>query len=154
MAYEIDPYVSAGALRFGMTPGEVHQVLGTARFSRRDQGRLREMHGIGGPALTFTGTDNELRLVEIGFAKAAGEVSYGGINLFAGERRAIVRQLCALDPAPKDVAGTIVLTKLGISLTGFDTGPEESLAVTAFAPGRWDEQIARAASFDMGQSRT
>jgi hypothetical protein len=97
MAYEIDPYVSAGALRFGMTPDEVHQVLGTARFSRRDQGRLREMHGIGGPALTFTGTDNELRLVEIGFAKAAGEVSYGGINLFAGERRAIVRQLCALE---------------------------------------------------------
>jgi hypothetical protein len=141
MPYPIDSYVGAGALRFGMSPAQVHEILGTPRLARRDPGRLREMYGMS-PALTFTGTDQELKLVEIGFAKEADEVTYRGMNLFAGERRAVVRKLCDDDPDPREVAGALVFPKLGISLTGFHTGHEASLAVTAFAPGRWDTQLA------------
>ena len=148
MSFEIVPYVGAGVLRFGMSPDRVHEILGTPRFARSDPGRLREMYGVS-PALTFEGTDQELKLVEIGFSKEAVDVSYRGTNLFAGERRAVVRRLCGDDPDPKEVVGTLVFPKLGISLTGFHTGHEESVAMTAFAPGRWDAQLAGSKSFKL-----
>jgi hypothetical protein len=99
--------------------------------------------------LTFTGTDEELKLVEIGFAKEADDVTYRGMNLFAGERRAVISKLCSDDPDPKEVVGTLVFPKLGISLTGFHTGHEDSLAVTAFAPGKWDAQLAGSKPFKL-----
>jgi hypothetical protein len=146
MAYEIRSYLGAGTLVFGMSPKQVHELLGKPRFSRRDPGRLREIYRVC-PALTFVGADQELKLVEIGFAEAAGEVIYGGANLFAGEHMAVVQRLCGEDPAPREVVGTLVFRKLGISLTGFHAGPKESLAVTVFASGRWDAQLARSKPF-------
>lgn len=148
MPYEIESYLGAGALRFGMSPAQVHDILGNPRFTRSDPGRLREMYGIS-PALTFTGPDKELKLVEIGFAKAAEDVTYRGENLFTGERRATLRKLCDDDRDPREVVGTIVFPNLGISLTGFHTGHEDSLAVTAFAPGRWDAQLATSKPFKL-----
>ena len=107
MAYEIKSYLGAGTLVFGMSPKQVHELLGKPRFSRRDPGRLREIYRVC-PALTFVGTDQELKLVEIGFAKAAGEVIYGGANLFAGEHMAVVQRQCGEDPAPREVVGPLV----------------------------------------------
>ena len=100
MPYEIESYVGAGALRFGMSPAQVHDILGNPRFARSDPGRLREMYGMS-PALTFRGTDQELKLVEIGFAKEAEDVTYRGASLFAGERRATMRKLCDDDRDPE-----------------------------------------------------
>jgi|SRR6516165_4726061 hypothetical protein len=151
MAYEIKSYMGAGRLVFGMSPKQVHELLGKPRFSRRDASRLREIYRVC-PALTFVGTDGQLKLVEIGFAKAAGEVIYGGANLFAGEQMAVVQRLCGEDPNPREVIGMLVFPKLGISLTGFHTGPKESIAVTAFAPGRWDAQLARSKPFKFSKS--
>jgi hypothetical protein len=138
--------MGVGALRFGMSPAQVHEILGAPRFARIDPGHLREMYG-GNPALTFTGTD--LRLVEIGFVKPATEVIFRGANLFAGECHAVVNRLCSDDPDPKDVVGTLVFRKLGISLTGFHTGHKASLAVTAFAPGTWDTHLAESMCFEL-----
>src|SRR3954447_15581427 len=110
MPYEIESYLGAGALRFGMSPAQVHDILGNPRFTRSDPGRLREMYGIS-PALTFTGPDEELKLVEIGFAKAAEDVTYRGETLFTGERHATMRRLCDHDRDPREVVGTIVIAK-------------------------------------------
>jgi hypothetical protein len=148
MPYEIESYVGAGALRFGMSPAQVHDILGNPRFTGSDPDRLREMYGMS-PALTFTGTDKELKLVEIGFAKEAEDVTYRGANLFTGERRATIRKLCDDDRDPREVVGTLVFPNLGISLTGFHTEHEGSLAVTAFAPGTWDAQLARSKPFKL-----
>jgi len=37
----------------------------------------------------------------------------------------------------------LILPKLGITLTGFHSGPEEALAVTAFERGRWGDYVSR-----------
>jgi hypothetical protein len=152
MPYEILPYVGVGALRFGMTPPQVRQILGAPRFSRRDAHRLREMYGLGGPALTFRAVEGseEAELAEIGFAKAATDVVYRGTNLFAGKRPAVISMLCSEDPEPRDVTGTLVFPRLGITLTGFHSGPEQSMAVTAFARGIWDTNLIGAELFKLG----
>ncbi|HZR75562.1 hypothetical protein [Bradyrhizobium sp.] len=152
MPNEIMPYVGVGALRFGMTPAQVHQILGAPRFSRRDTHRLREMYGAGGPALTFKAAagSEEPKLAEIAFTKAATDVIYRGTNLFSGERPAVVTKLYNDDSQPKEVSGTLVFPRLGITLTGFHAGPEESMAVTAFAPGIWDTNLIGAKPFKLG----
>lgn len=152
MPNEILPYVGVGALRFGMTPPQTRQILGAPRFSRRDAHRLREMYGVGGPALTFKAVagSEETELAEIGFAKAATDIVYRGTNLFAGNRSAIITMLYSEDPEPRKVSGTLVFPRPGITLTGFHSGPEESMAVTAFAPGIWDTNLIGAELFQLG----
>jgi hypothetical protein len=140
MHYEIESHTGVGALRFGMSPTQVHEILGVPRFARSDPGHLREMYGRN-PALTFTGTDNDLKLIEIGFVKPGDGVTFRGANLFDGECDAIINWLCCDDPDPKYVAGTLVFPKLGISLTGFHAGHRAGLGLTAFAPGTWDAHL-------------
>jgi hypothetical protein len=151
MPYEIQPYVGVGALRFGMTSPQIRQILGAPRFSRRDAHRLREMYGVGGPALTFKAVagSGESELAEIGFAKAATDIVYRGTNLFSSERPAVVTKLYSDDPEPREVSGTLVFPTLGITLTCFHSGPEESMAVTAFARGTWDAQLVGAEPFKL-----
>lgn len=150
MPYEILPYVGVGALRFGMTSPQIRQILGAPRFSRRDAHRLREMYGVGGPALTFRAAagSEEAELAEIGFTKAATDIVYRGTNLFAGKRPAVIGMLCNEEPEPREVSGTLVFPRLGITLTGFHSGPEENMAVTAFAPGVWDTNLVGARRFE------
>ena len=81
MVYEKKSDMGVGALCFGMSLAQVHEILGAPRFSRIDPGHLREMYG-GNPALTFTGTDNDLKLVEIGFVKQADEVTFRARTCF------------------------------------------------------------------------
>lgn len=152
MSYEISPYVGVGPLRFGMTPAQTLQILGAPRFSRRDAHRLRQMYGLAGPALTFRAAagSEEVELAEIGFARTAADIVYRGTNLFTGKRPAVVSLLCSEDPEPKEIAGTLVFARLGITLTGFHSGPEESMAVTAFALGIWDTQLVGAELFKLG----
>jgi hypothetical protein len=139
--------VGAGVLRFGVSPEQVHQLLGKPRLARSDPGRLREMYGVS-PALTFKGNDKDLELVEIGFAKDAEEdVTFRGTDLFSAERRAILASLCNDDADPRDVAGTLVFPELGISLTGFHG--DHGAGVTAFAPGTWDETLERSTPFKL-----
>lgn len=151
MPYEILPYVGVGALRFGMTPAQTRQILAAPRFSRRDAHRLREMHGVGGPALTFKAVagSEEPELAEIGFSKAATGITYRGTDLFASEGEAVIRKLFGDDPEPMEISGTLVFRKLGVSLTGFHSGPEANKAATAFAPGTWDALLAGAKPFKL-----
>jgi hypothetical protein len=38
MPYEIEPGIGVGIFRFGMTPAQVPEIPGAARFSRREAG--------------------------------------------------------------------------------------------------------------------
>jgi hypothetical protein len=110
------------------------------------------MFALAGPALSFKAAagSEQVELTEIGFAKTATDVIYRGTNLFGSTRAAVVSILCSEDPEPRAISGTLVFPKLGITLTGFHSGPEESVAVTAFAPGIWDAKLIGAELFKVG----
>jgi hypothetical protein len=74
-------------------------------------------------------------------------VTFRGANLLGGEPRAILHRLCNDNPDPREAAGTLVFPELGISLTGFHGDHGAGLAVTAFAPGTWDEALKRSTPF-------
>ena len=154
--WEIAPLEGVGTLRFGMTPDEVHALLGAPRVSRPRPARdpatrpsLQELY-VPGPGLTFeeaADAPGGLRLVAIGFGKATAELSYAGLKLFGVAPAEVLLRLAEDDPAPQEVAGTVVFVKLGLGLTGFHEGPPDDLAVSASAPGQWDRLAGRMTPF-------
>jgi hypothetical protein len=136
----IAPYAGVGPLRFGARPQDTRAFLGEPRASRAQPGKLRELHE-GGIACTYEGGRDQLRLVEIGFGKTAGDLEYEGMRLFEVPRTEALQRLLADDPEAAEVLGSLVFLRLGLTMTGFHDRREESLAVTAFTRGRWDAHI-------------
>jgi hypothetical protein len=83
----------------------------------------------------FGATIADAGVVEAYFLPAT-EISVSGIEVYKDAQA--LRKLCALDGAPKEFLGFIILLNLGITLTGFHDGDESQKAITAFASGRWD----------------
>lgn len=130
MTLTVEPYVSVGPMRFGMSQREVVAAMGNPQ--RITQSR-------GGNTILWYGEANAIlendRLVEVGFGPRA-EVSVCGIQPFV-EPDAFAG-LCRLDGNPCELLGFIVLWQLGITLTGFHDKDESQKALTAFTRGRWD----------------
>ena len=132
--YAIDPYVSAGPLRFGEGYHEVKSDLGEPISENKS--RLGDM------ILRYDGfgaTIAKVGVVEAYFLPTTG-VCISGVDVYADAQA--FQKLCALDGAPKECLGFIVLLKLGITLTGFHDGDESQKAITAFSKGRWDRLSA------------
>jgi hypothetical protein len=127
----IEPYVSAGPLRFGATYSDVISSLGEPWFEQKNQ--------LGETIIRYVGlsaTVSSHGVVEVSFLPEVN-VSILGINAF--DEPEAFRNLCALDGDPQETSGFIVLLNLGITMTGFHDGDEAQKAVTAFNKGRWDQ---------------
>jgi hypothetical protein len=66
--------------------------------------------------------------------------------------QAFLREACEKDGAPKDVYGFIVLTKLGIAVTGIHDNDESQLAVTVFEEGAFDSLLKNSSPFEFSAS--
>ncbi|MBN2711204.1 MAG: hypothetical protein JXR97_02080 [Planctomycetes bacterium] len=58
-----------------------------------------------------------------------------------------LRQACAMDSAPVDIFGFIVLRDIGLAVTGIHDGDTGQLAVTAFSRGDFDDLMGDAKPF-------
>jgi len=111
--WDILPLEGAGALRFGMTPQQVHALLGEPRVSRQRPAlamatpTLQEMY-LPVLGLTYEQAADCAALVAIGFGKVMTEVSYAGVALFVVPPDEVLRLFAATDPTPQHVAGSIV----------------------------------------------
>lgn len=128
--YKIVPYEGAIPVRFGDSQDKIVALLG--------EPRVRSKSFRGEPILDYD-------LVNIGFASTGGAIHVGflpgssvticGIDPFAPSA---FDKLIELDGEPMEVFGTIVLLRLGITLSGFHDGDESQKAVTAFVRGEYD----------------
>ena len=69
-----------------------------------------------------------------------------GINVTWDQ--AFLRKACEKDGSPRDVYGFIVLTKLGIAVTGIHDDDESQLAVTVFEKGAFDSLLKDSSKFE------
>ncbi len=135
LTFELLPYLGAGPLRFGMQPGEVALLLGepnlvrTNRYGERDERRT---------LLAIRFGNNEHGIAEIEFYNDA-QVTFQGLNVFEQEEEAY-RALLLADGEPFESLGTIVLMKLGITLSPPNN---ENRTITVFSRGRWDRFIPK-----------
>jgi hypothetical protein len=140
--FDIRPYEGVGPLRFGMTPDEVEQLLGKPnRVKKSFFGERTEHREANGLVATFDkGAD---KLIEVGFSPNIAGLHYANWYLFIGNPRDTLHELAKYDTTIYEMLGFIIMLKLGITLTGFQTGEQSDMAVTVFAMGRWDSDIPK-----------
>lgn len=138
IAWEIDPYVSAGALKFGMSPAEVVQILGPEQKIKRSPPHgSRYLFGRDQPIAIF----DHQNLVEISFTPDVNEpVLYDQEDLFANSEKSVLQFLWQRTGRSEtfEIMGFVIFFPIGIALSGFHDDDPDQKAVVCFAEGRWD----------------
>jgi hypothetical protein len=134
-SFELLPYVGAGPLRFGMLPDEVASLLGEPTLVRKNRSGERDERR---DLLAITFDKDLLGIAEIEFYKEA-RVTFRESSVFEQEEEAY-RTLLLADGEPFESLGTVVLMKLGITLSA---PKEEHKTITVFSKGRWDRFIPK-----------
>ena len=132
--FEVKPYRGVGTVEFGMTRADVTAVMGEPSSVRQTSlGDTELMY----PqcSVRLSGAQGDKGVAEIGFFPDC-DVMVAGIDVY-GDPSAF-DQLARLDGGPLEYAGTVVLLRLGIAMTGFHDANEDQRHVTIFARGRWD----------------
>jgi hypothetical protein len=135
----ITSYVGVGPLKFGMTRGEVHNILGVPLLTKKCQFFDESTEYWSEKRLQLTFSDANDGLVEISLYPTLPNVQLNGLKLFEVPGAHAFKVLHDWDDAPLLITGTSVFLKLGLAVSGFldrDTGGK---AVAAFAKGRWDD---------------
>lgn len=131
--FDIRSYEGVGPLTFGMTPEEVHAVVGEPRMQRPNPMGQRDERYAGFRVRYAADTD---RVCEVTFSTACS-VTFEGISLFS--ETTAVQQLAARDGQALQGLGYLVFPSLGIALADFDSDQESDRAVTVFARGEWTD---------------
>jgi len=128
--FEIESYVGALPIRFGMQQSDVEAILGEPE--RKATNFFKELNYI--YECVSIGFDKNKSVAHVGFLPGAN-VDYDGQPMFLQET---FRQLLRLDGEAKEVVGCVVLLKLGIAFDGFHDGDESQKAVSVFVRGTYD----------------
>ena len=134
--FYIQPYIGTNAIRFGMTPAEVAQLLGPSETeSTNHQGKAVEFRSFMNVAYS-----DKMQVDHIGFGRQMQEIYLEEINIFSDESRSVLRKLISLDHEVFLYFGGLFFFKLGISLTGFHDNDENNKALALFTRGHWDSR--------------
>ena len=133
IVYDIRPYEGAGPLAFGMSPAQVHDVIGEQPHSIgvTKKGERDEDY----PSLSACYAKDSDVLVWLALTSAL-DVRFQGMNLFTAPDA--VARLAEADGAALTGLGFIVFKNLGIALADFDSDQESDRIVQLFQRGRWD----------------
>ena len=135
--FDIQPYVGALPIRFGLPRSEVPALLGLPAPAIR-----KKADHFGSVRVAYYGTDS---VVEIGFVPRGIILRFMGTELW-NERTIAdpVPLLLQHDPEPVESDGFLVFPVIGVTVTGFHDGDESQRAVTVFRRGHWDEFLPAA----------
>ena len=81
-------------------------------------------------------------MVEVICSEGEFELIYNSWSLSGKDSEKIVRNFFSIDQEAFYGYGTIVVPKLGSSLTGYIPEDSEIRSASAFAPGRWDKMLS------------
>lgn len=137
LEFVLIPYVSAGPIRFSMTPDDVARLLGppdTLVPTTFGEPVRNEQRGNVGVRYDAAGS-----VAELGFAPGA-PVVFDGARVF--ELDDPVAFFCAR-AEPQEILGFLVFLALGVTLSGYHDDDLSQRALCFFARGRFDRFAAR-----------
>jgi hypothetical protein len=143
-AFNIEPFVGALPVRFGMHRSEVHRLLGPPEASHPiwDESGTTDYWN---HSRINVGYDNAGIVMHVGLCPGGCELSLRGTLLWSLEHQPDPNPpLLRLDPTPVESVGILIYPALGISTTGYHDDDESQLAVTASPSGTWDDVVKRA----------
>ncbi len=136
--FEIRPFEGALPILFGMPRDEVHDILGSPEIL----GTLRSIKSTSDDWMRY-GLNVRYHLeggvAHIGFRPAHCELRLADRVIWTpGEDVDPNWVLLSLDPAPRELLGFLIFTKLGVTTAGYHAGDASQRAIGVFSHGEWD----------------
>lgn len=141
MQFQIQSYEGPFPLRLAASEAEVIELLGEPN-TKSTNFRGDRIFDYDHMNLAF---DKNGKVIHVGFVPGSSVV-FRGRDVFDPRT---FDELLALDGAPMEVVGLVVLLNLGIALSGFHDRDETQKAVTVFARGAYDRLKGRMKPFLM-----
>ncbi len=152
-SFNIEPFVGALPVRFGMFRAEVHGLLGTPEASHPVWNRSGTTEYWNKSRINV-GYDNDGVVRHVGFCPAGCELLLRGTLLWSlNEQPDPNEQLLRIDPTPVESVGILIYPALGISTTGYHDGDENQLALAISPAGEWDDVVRDANRPDLSKYR-
>lgn len=139
MAWDIQPFIGMGTLRFGMSPSAVAVLIGAAESVDREENHRREFRAIDHPVLVY---DQE-RLVEIEASYDVPDVTYQGLDVFGVPGLQCLQALEVANCGALHNVGVVLFAQIGLTCGRLDEEASGDHSITAFAHGLWDERHDR-----------
>lgn len=135
----LESYRGLETLTFGSSPPLARRELGLPMRDRRNSDSERELW-YSGLILRYSESDH---LVEITLVPK--HLAVQSINGAVVEwKHSFLDRLCQIDGKPLTTrSGQVVLMDLGLVISGLDPMDGDSMSITAFARGHWDELLSR-----------
>jgi hypothetical protein len=132
--FDIQPYIGALPVRFGMSRVEVRALLPQSAQTVGQQ--LDDCFG-----LVRVGCEHEA-VVELGFGPGGFWLHFSGHELWTPQQQPDpLPFLLRLDSHPLEIHGFLVFRELGVTVTGYHDDDESQRAITCFVRGRWDAML-------------
>ncbi|MVA37552.1 hypothetical protein [Agrobacterium vitis] len=139
MAWEIQPFIGMGGLRFGMSPLVVAELIGVPISTDTEEDDRREFRDIHLPILSY----EQERLVEIEAFYNVPEVTYRGLNIFGVPGLKCLQTLEADNGGALHNVGIVLFAQIGLTCGRLDGDASGDHSITAFSRGLWDDKLAR-----------
>ena len=157
-AFDIQPFVGALPLRFGMSRPEVHSLLGPPEASHPqwdDGGKLN--FGLKDHWHTLrlgVGYNKQDAVIHVGFRPGGCDLSFQGKPLWSPTHQPDPNgELLRHDPTPLEMLGSLVFLALGVSTSGYHNDDPDNVAFTGEPQGVWDALQAVSAPPDLSKYR-
>jgi len=148
-SFDIQPFVGALPIAFGMHRSEVHAILGSPEVLGSGRSTKGTSDSWLGSRITVR-YNLEWTVVHVGFCLGEYELKLLGTVLWNPSAQPDPNpELLRLDPAPREVLGFLVFTRLGVTTTGYHDDDESQRALTIFPRGTWDLLLEKATEPDL-----
>jgi hypothetical protein len=148
MRFDIQPYIGALPITFGMSRAEVHRLLGTpeSSFPIWDGSGVSEHYA---QARHNVGYTNDGLVNHLGFSPGGAELSILGRPIWTVSSQPDPNPiLLAFDPAPLELVGFWFYLAIGVTSTGYHDDDPAQRAVTVFPRGSKAELLGEATPAD------
>jgi len=137
MEWKIIPFIGMGPVKFGMSPSEVSEILGSPKNVTTRGETLREQRAIDMPMIRYIND----KVTEIEAFYTVKNVTLDDVNIFENEGLEVLVELELKNEGAKVDVGVIMFENLGLTAGRLDEDVTGEHSVTAFCGGHWDDYM-------------
>lgn len=128
--FVINPFIKVGPINFGSTREEVIHIIGYPQKEVKTHFDNIRLEYLGFAVVIENNAVVEMNFIPQVKLQLEGRDIFNDVNIF--------KFLQGFDANPRKIHDSLVFSKIGISLSGFDN-PKETPVVTVFRKGYWDD---------------
>ena len=152
-SFDVQPYVGAHPIVFGMGPAEVHALLG-APWRERSPTWGGGFSDYWMECRINVGYGDDMAVKHVGFTPGRFSLSLSGSPLWSpADHPDPNPRLLQLDPDPVEHLGFLIFNRIGVTTTGYHDEDQDDRSIAVYPRGAWDMFLPKAVAPDLRRYR-